>query len=206
MSQNPYQSAPLSNPAIVAPQQKPGALTAIAVICLILGILGILASLFAIIMLFFQDSINQFQAAQPGAPRPEAMAEMQAFQASQFLPNLIFGGCNVILGSLLAIGAVGVLGTNEWGRNLLRNSLLVAIFFVIIRAVYSLWVQFSSIAQIKKMIGDGQDAAAVEMGMQIGLIVGFVCVIAWLLVLIIFYVWSRIYLNKPHVRALFGAN
>ena len=131
---------------------------------------------------------------------------LQALQASQFFPNLIFGGCNIILGSLLAIGAVGVLGTKEWGRTLLRNSLLVAIVFVIIRAAYSLWVQFTSIAYIKKMIGDGQDAAAVEMGMQIGLIIGFVCVIAWLLVLVVFYVWSRIYLNKPHVKAIFHAN
>lgn len=205
MSQNPYQSNPTLPQATSVPQQKPGGLTAIAVICLILGSLGALMALFGIVMLFFQGSMNQFQAAQPGGPPPEFLAEMEALQASQFIPTLIVNGCNVIIGSLLAIGSIGVLGTKEWGRNLLRNALLAAIFFVVVRGIYGMWVQYSSMSVISKMVPAGGDKATMEAIMQGTIIFGIVIGVIWMVVLIGFYIWSRIYLNKPPIRALFGA-
>ena len=205
MSQNPYQSNPTLPQATSVPQQQPGGLTAIAVICLILGSLGALIALFGIVMLFFQGSMNQFQAAQPGGPPPEFLAEMEALQASQFIPTLIVNGCNVIIGSLLAIGSIGVLGTKEWGRNLLRNALLAAIFFVVVRGIYSMWVQYSSMSVISKMVPAGGDKATMEAIMQGTIIFGIVIGVIWMVVLIGFYIWSRIYLNKPPIRALFGA-
>ena len=205
MSQNPYQSNPTLPQSTSVPQQKPGGLTAIAVICLILGSLGALIALFGIAMLFLQGSMNQFQAAQPGGPPPEFFAEMEALQASQFIPTLIVNGCNVIIGSLLAIGSIGVLGTKEWGRNLLRNALLAAIFFVVVRGIYSMWVQYSSMSVISKMVPAGGDKATMEAIMQGGIIFGIVIGVIWMAVLIGFYIWSRSYLNKPPIRALFGA-
>ena len=205
MSQNPYQSNPTLPQATSVPQQKPGGLTAIAVICLILGSLGALMALFGIVILFFQGSMNQFQAAQPGGPPPEFLAEMEALQASQFIPTLIVNGCNVIIGSLLAIGSIGVLGTKEWGRNLLRNALLAAIFFVVVRGIYGMWVQYSSMSVISKMVPAGGDKATMEAIMQGTIIFGIVIGVIWMVVLIGFYIWSRIYLNKPPIRALFGA-
>ena len=205
MSQNPYQSNPTLPQATSVPQQKPGGLTAIAVICLILGSLGALMALFGIVMLFFQGSMNQFQAAQPGGPPPEFLAEMEALQASQFIPTLIVNGCNVIIGSLLAIGSIGVLGTKEWGRNLLRNALLAAIFFVVVRGIYGMWVQYSSMSVISKMVPAGGDKATMEAIMQGTIIFGIVIGVIWMVVMIGFYIWSRIYLNKPPIRALFGA-
>ena len=205
MSQNPYQSNPTLPQATSVPQQKPGGLTAIAVICLILGSLGALIALFSIAMLFFQESMNQFQAAQPGGPPPEFLAEMEALQASQFIPTLIVYGCNVIIGSLLAIGSIGVLGTKEWGRNLLRNALLAAIFFVIVRGIHGMWVQYNSMSAVSKMLPSGEDTAMVQAIVQGGIIFGIVIGVIWMVVLIVFYIWSRIYLNKPPIRALFGA-
>ena len=205
MSQNPYQSNPTLPQATSVPQQKPGGLTAIAVICLILGSLGALMALFGIVMLFFQGSMNQFQAAQPGGPPPEFLAEMEALQASQFIPTLIVNGCNVIIGSLLAIGSIGVLGTKEWGRNLLRNALLAAIFFVVVRGIYGMWVQYNSMSVISKMVPAGGDKATMEAIMQGTIIFGIVIGVIWMVVMIGFYIWSRIYLNKPPIRALFGA-
>ena len=205
MSENPYQSNPTLPQATSVPQQKPGGLTAIAVICLILGSLGALMALFGIAMLFLQGSMNQLQAAQPGGPPPEFLAEMEALQASQFIPTLIVNGCNVIIGSLLAIGSIGVLGTKEWGRNLLRNALLAAIFFVIVRGIYSMWVQYNSMSAISKMLPSGEDTATLQAIMQGSIIFGIVIGVIWMAVLIGFYVWSWIYLNKPPIRALFGA-
>lgn len=205
MSQNPYQSNPTLPQATSVPQQKPGGLTAIAVICLILGSLGALMALFGIAMLFLQGSMNQFQAAQPGGPPPEFFAEMEALQASQFIPTLIVNGSNVLIGSLLAIGSIGVLGTKEWGRNVLRNALLAAIFFVVVRGIYSMWVQYSSMSAMSKMVPSGGDAATMEAIMQGSIIFGIVIGVIWMAVLIGFYIWSRSYLNKPPIRALFGA-
>ena len=205
MSQNPYQSNPTLPQATSVPQQKPGGLTAIAVICLILGSLGALMALLSIAMLFLQGSMNQFQAAQPGGPPAEFFAEMEALQASQFIPTLIVNGCNVIIGSLLAIGSIGVLGTKEWGRNLLRNALLAAIFFVIVRGIYSMWVQYNSMSAISKMLPSGEDTATLQAIVQGSIIFGIVIGVIWMAVLIGFYIWSRSYLNKPPIRALFGA-
>ena len=205
MSENPYQSNPTLPESTSVPQQKPGGLTAIAVICLILGSLGALMALFGIAMLFLQGSMNQFQAAQPGGPPPEFFAEMEALQASQFIPTLIANGCNVIIGSLLAIGSIGVLGTKEWGRSLLQNALLAAIFFVIVRGIYTIWMQYSSMSAMSKMVPSGGDAATMEAIMQGSIIFGIVIGVIWMAVLIGFYIWSRSYLNKPPIRALFGA-
>ena len=203
MSQNPYQSNPTLPQATSVPQQKPGGLTAIAEICLILGSLGALMAIFGIVMLFLQGTMNQFQ---PGAAEAEFLAEMEALQASQFIPTLIVYGCNVIIGSLLAIGSIGVLGTKEWGRSLLRNALLAAIFFVIVRGIYTMWMQYSSMSAMSNMMSSaGENAAAVEMGMQIGIFIGIAFTVIWGAALIVFYIWSRNYLNKPPVRALFGA-
>ena len=203
MSQNPYQSNPTLPQATSVPQQKPGGLTAIAVICLILGSLGALMAIFGIVMLFLQGTMNQFQ---PGAAEAEFLAEMEALQASQFIPTLIVYGCNVIIGSLLAIGSIGVLGTKEWGRSLLRNALLAAIFFVIVRGIYTMWMQYSSMSAMSNMMSSaGENAAAVEMGMQIGIFIGIAFTVIWGAALIVFYIWSWNYLNKPPIRALFGA-
>ena len=162
-------------------------------------------ALFGIAMLFLQGSMNQFQAAQPGGPPAEFFAEMEALQASQFIPTLIVNGCNVIIGSLLAIGSIGVLGTKEWGRSLLRNALLAAIFFVIVRGIYTIWMQYSSMSAISKMVPSGGDAAPMEAIIQGSIIFGIVIGVIWMAVLIGFYIWSRSYLNKPPIRALFGA-
>ena len=163
-------------------------------------------SLFAIAMLFLQGTINQLPSGQTGGPETDFIAQMEAIQTNQFLTNLIFGGCNVIVGSLLAIGSIGVLGTKEWGRNLLRNSLLVAILFVIVRGIGTMWIQYQAISSISKMIpSGGEGAVAMQTVMQVSIIFGIVIGVIWMAVLIGFYVWSRIYLNKPPIRALFGA-
>lgn len=207
MSENPYQSTPeFASPSGVAPQQKPGGLTTIAVICLILGVLGVLGSIFAIAMAFLQGSINELQNVQAGGPGAEIQAKMQELQLSQFVPTLIFAGCNVIIGSLLAIGAIGVLGLKEAGRNLLRNALLAAAIFIIVRGLYHVWAQFGVMSALAEVVPQGGgDAATFQSAMQVGMIIGLVFSLAILAVFVGFYLWSRMYLNKPSIRALFGA-
>ena len=68
-----------------------------------------------------------------------------------------------------------------------------------------MWVQYSSMSVISKMVPAGGDKATMEAIMQGTIIFGIVIGVIWMVVLIGFYIWSRIYLNKPPIRALFGA-
>ena len=212
MSQNPYESVPsLPNPSGVSnAQQKPTGLIAVPVICLILGLLGTLITLAGLVMLAFQ-SINGSPPIMPTAGDP-AIAEYQAklaeFQQHQFVPNLVANVCGLIVGLLLVVGAIGVFGLKEWGRNLLRNALMFAVIFVALRAAYTAWVQYRTMGMLTEAVappaGRG-DAGTFEMGMQIGVIAVIAVGLVWGAVLIGFYLWSRSYLNKNSVVPFFNA-
>ena len=208
MSENPYQSVPsLPNPSRGAPvlQQKPAWLTAIPVICLVLGLLGGLFTLAGLVMLVYQS----FNGGPPVMPAGMAdyQAEMAEFQQQQFVPNLIFNGCGLIVASLLVVGSIGVLKLQERGRNLLRNALLLAVIFVALRGVYTAWIQYRAMEMLSRTMTppNGTDAVTFETGMQIGVIAVIVLGLIWGALLIVFYLWSRAYLNKQSVVPFFAA-
>ena len=202
MSENPYQSAPsLPNPASLAAQQKPIGLTAIPVICLILGILGTLMNLWILIVLVFQDS---FKAAQP-ANLAEYHEKLAAIQQGQIIFSIIIICCNFIIAPLLVYGAISVLKVKESGRNLLRNTLLFAIIFVVARGAYAIWHQFNKMSAMKELPSAEFNDPVMASAMQFSMVAGIVVGVIWAVGLVGFYVWSRVYLNKPSVRAFFDA-
>ena len=92
-------------------------------------------SLFAIAMLFLQGTINQLPSGQTGGPETDFIAQMEAIQTNQFLTNLIFGGCNVIVGSLLVQQtAIAIPPARESSQSsylvFFLATFLVAVFFV----------------------------------------------------------------------------
>ena len=110
-----YQDAPdLSTPASTSAvaQQKNGGLMAITVVCLILGLLGLLTSIFGLTMLPSQETISQMQSGQPGI-LGDFQVKMAEIQQSQFIPNLVVIGLNLIVGTLLIIGSIDVLKTRN---------------------------------------------------------------------------------------------
>ena len=215
MSQtNPYQSVPsLPNSGKSIAKQKPGGLTAIPVICLILGALGIITGLLGVVMTVFQGFANNLQQGMQMDPgMAEFQAKMQEVQQIQFVPNLIANGCNLIVGSLLVVGAIGVFGLKEWGRKLLRNALLFASVFVVLRGLFMIWVQYSTMGVMAEAMpipggasGPGAGPETFKMMMQAGVIVGIVIGLAWVGLLLGFYLWSRSYLNKESVVPFFVA-
>lgn len=217
MSQNPYESVPslpkpgesvasLQNPGEGQEQQKPTGLTAIPVICGILGALGALMAVLALVMLAFPGFAEGIQGMQTDPGMIEYQTKMQAFQRTQAVPNLIANGCGLIVGPLLAIGAFAVFGLKEWGRNLLRNTLLLAAIFVVLRGGYVTWMQYRSMEMIEGVtMGQGADTGVVEMIMQASVIIGIVIGLGWIAVLAGFYLWSRSYLNKESIVAYFDA-
>ena len=209
MSQNLYENVPSlpNSGGGVAAQQKPAGLTAVPVICLILGLLGSLVTLAGLSMLAFQ-SFNGGPPTIPTAGAPgmaEYQTEMVELQQQQFFPNLIVNAAGLIVGVLLVVGAIGVFGLKEWARNLLRNALLFAAIFVVLRGVYTAWIQYRTIGMLKGVMAPpgGGETAAFEMGMKVGLIAVIVVGLVWGAALAGFYLWSRGYLNRPSVVALF---
>jgi len=189
-------------------QQKPTGLTVVSVICLILGAIGTFTGLLGLVTTIFQSFAGDLQG-MPGDPKiAEMQRKIQQLQQLQFVPNLVANGFNLLVGSLLFTGAIGVLGLKEWGRNLLRNALLVATIFAILRGIYMIWLQYRSIEVIKEIMPASQsgDAGVFAMVMQAGLILGVVIGLAWAAVLAGFYLWSRSYLNKPSIVSLFDAS
>ena len=219
MSQNPFESTPslpnagprpAPNAAESVTQQKPTGLTVVPVLCLVLGVLGVLTGLLGMLMVFFQKEASSFQNLQ--ANQAPGIVELQAkileFQQTQTIPNLIFHGCNLIVGALLIIGALGVLGLQESKRGLLRNTLLCATIFVVLRGFYYAWVQYSSMNLISGMtLPNGSDTATFtfQTAMQVGFIIGIAFAVAWAAILVVFYLWSRSYLGKESVVPLFKA-
>ena len=206
MSENPYQNAPsLPNPSAGAKRQKPAGLTVVPVFCLILGVLGILTGVAGLAGTIFQSYVSDLQNMQAAPEMAEFQAKMQDFQSFQFVPNLIVNACNLIVASLLVVGAVGVFGLKEWGRKLLRNGLLIAVIYIVLRGIYTAWMQYQAMDMMKGMMPaqGGGDPATFEAIMQAGIIFGIVVVFAWVAALTAFYLWSRSYLNRDAIVAFF---
>ena len=213
--QNPYESIPSlpkSGESLTRQknltQQKPAGLTVVPVFCLILGLLGSLITLAGLVMLAFQ-SFNGGPASMPTAGPPgmaQYQADIEEFQQHQFVPNLFFNGCGLIVGGLLVVGAIGVFGLKEWGRNVLRNALLLAVAFVALRGVYTAWVQYRTMGMLAEALAPSSgSAASFEVGLQVGVIAVIAIGLIWGVALAGFYLWSRSYLNKPSVVAFFNA-
>ena len=159
-----------------------------------------------LVMVVFQGFANDLQNMQTAPGMADFQVKMQEFQRTLFVPNLIAQGTNLIVGTLLILGSVGVFGLKGWGRNLLRNTLLFAAIFVLLRGAYTAWVQYRTMDLMKGMMPiQGGDTATFEMAMQAGMIVSIVFGFVWVGALAGFYLWSRFYLNKDSVVALFDA-
>lgn len=210
-----YQDAPdLSTPASTSAvaQQKNGGLMAITVVCLILGLLGLLTSIFGLTMLPSQETISQMQSGQPGM-LGDFQVKMAEIQQSQFIPNLVVIGLNLIVGTLLIVGSIDVLKTKEWGCNLLRNALLAAAIFVVLRGIYHIWVEIrvkysmkGFMQEMMPALGGNEDAVAIGMQISFGirLVIGLLWPVGLSVFLSGFYLWSRMCLNKPSIKVIFN--
>ena len=185
---------------------------AITVVCLILGLLGLLTSIFGLTMLPSQETISQMQSGQPSM-LGDFQVKMAEIQQSQFIPNLVVIGLNLIVGTLLIVGSIDVLKTKEWGCNLLRNALLAAAIFVVLRGIYHIWVEIrvkysmkGFMQEMMPALGGNEDAVAIGMQISFGirLVIGLLWPVGLSVFLSRFYLWSRMCLNKPSIKVIFN--
>lgn len=218
MTDNPFASPqPVSGDNSLPSKQKaPGALMAILIICLVLGILGLLGSCFGGVALAFQTQINQLQANNPDPIAKKMQAEMQEVQQQQFIPNLIMIGLNFIVAPLLITGAIGGLNRKPWAYKFLTVGLLLAVFYVVVRAVLTITIQLATMGTVTKAMQEGiqqQGGANAAQGaefagnlMQFGIYAVIAVSVLWSLLQLGFYIWSWTYLRKDQTRSYLGVD
>jgi len=88
----------------------------------------------------------------------------------------------------------------------LRNALLIAAIFVVLRGIYGIWVQYSMLGWMQEMLsvqGQGGNEATMTTVIQVSMLVGLVIGLAWVGALAGFYIWGRLYFEKQTIKDTF---
>ena len=208
MSDNPFVSPKTTEYGSPASPTKPvpAALTPICIICLILGLMGFLGSCSQGVFIPFQGS---FEKMMEGVPVPIEQKEFQRIQMdaqkSLMVLYIVILVVNLIVGAMLFIGSIGGLQRKEGGRKILSLALVGAILYGVLKIGVVIYSYFATTALMKAAVADYSGEAPVESMEQMlqftqmitAIFTGVSIVMA--IALIAFYVWARMYINKPHV-------
>jgi hypothetical protein len=223
---DPYRSPSLPEGPYAAPTPvgRPGWLTMLCVCCIVLGALGLLNSLFGTLGIIGGKAIQtwiQPKGATTGMP-PEMQEAQETFQKEMyavqdryfwFLVSAI--AARFIVAPLLLYAGIRALSLEEQGRKLLVLACAIALGFELCSAILQCAIAIENLSItnsyveniMSKMPKDKANAAKVASIVQtttriIGVIVlAFTGLIVALKLAL--YGFGFIYLQKPHIQALF---
>ena len=214
MSDNPFksQSTDSTPPAapdsggVVLPPTAPGALTPILVFCLIFGIFGLMGTCLGGVMIFALEPMLEL-AESAGAPEADMRFSRLSLDAqkSVMLPGLIVTGLNLIVATMLIIGAFGCFKRKEPSRVFMRTALLAAIVYSVLKIAATLYGYFAGDAATRAAIEKLKDDPLYDsiqsqyVGNQLVGLGSIVFTVVIGLVMLAFYFWARSYLNKSAV-------
>lgn len=212
MSDNPFNApqqpayAP-QNPQYAPTPQRPTMLTVILVLAMVISSFGFVCNSIGTGSLFFQDwllSVND-SALPPTEDMLSARKEIIEMNQQILIPNLIILGSNVLISFLLFLASILCLNRKSAGRSLLSMAILFAALNVIARTVFQLYYQLSNGAKMAdlQVRHTGQSAEGMEGLMEWSQKIGVGFVIGWALLLLGYYVFSWLYLQKDQVKAYF---
>jgi hypothetical protein len=219
---DPYRSPSLPEGVSTGPRPtgRPGWLSIVCVLCIVLGALGLVNSVFGAFGMVVGPRFQQFMAAQPKPGMPddlkEAQEKMQAdiykIQAKYIWPLgismlLRLGVCTVLL-----VGGIRCLNMVEPGRRLLIIACSIALVFDLLQAIFQMVITVENMTVVNEFMetmanrtGNAPKELEVIMKTVSSVIrffsLGLICVIA--LAKIGFYIFSVLYLQKPHIMVLF---
>jgi hypothetical protein len=199
---------------------RPGWLSVLCVLCIVLGALGLMNSVFGTIGLAVGPRIQRFMAAQPKSGMPEELKkaqetfqeDMYQIQRKYIWPLSISMFFRVVVCTLLLVGGIRALSLAEQGRKLLMIACAIALVFDLLQAILQLVIGIENMTVTNEFMEamaspGGTTPKDVEIFIKtLGsvirfLVVGMICVFA--LAKIAFYIFSVLYLQKPHIVALF---
>jgi len=145
MSDNPFAS-PTQNPGNMpqpggqyqGPMRTPTAITAVTIISLILGVLGLFGVCAGVGGFFVAKSMNAtFEELAEKDPQMKMQLDVQEAQQKFMLPAMIITSFNLFIASGLVIGSIMTLMRKKIGPGLLKKCFLVAIFYCIVRIIFT---------------------------------------------------------------------
>jgi hypothetical protein len=199
--------------------KRPGGVTAVCILAMLLAAAGLFASLIAAATLVIGPERLQEMMPQPkGENEARIQREMQAEINAVTEPLKPITTTLLVLEALTCIGllvaSIRTLGLHEQGRRLLRLMLILAIPLTMVRSTVGGYMTLGiADAQAKFMPelmaaqqkGNKLPADFGEKMAQISRIFGMVWIVGSLVVVLIIYIVSWLYLNRPRVVAAFAA-
>ncbi|WP_345687133.1 hypothetical protein [Novipirellula caenicola] len=207
---NPYVQAQLVHDVAVV---RPTGITVIAVVCIVAGILGSLSSLGSLANTLFSERFaSMFTPSGPaGEIQGEMQREMMAVLGKYYFVNLALAVAGMAIGIALFVGGIGVIQGKAWSRGWVRRTLLVAIFFEVVRVVVYSLTQFEMypVTQeyMQKIAGEQNGAMGGETMAwfsTIGVVISMVFIVGWFLLKLFLMIWGRRYLAKETLDSYFG--
>jgi hypothetical protein len=223
---DPYRSPSLPEGPYAGPPptgRRPGWLTTLCVLCIVLGALGLFNSLFGAFGLVvgrqFQQFVMKSQSQTPGVP-PEMQEAQEKMQTEMFAIQekylwALAGGLvfRFVASALLLIGGIGALGLKPWGRQVLIAGCAVAAPFVMLDAILQSLISMENMTVMnsfmERIIQTSPANAPEKMEGFIRGMFGFIKIASIAVVGLIalakiaLYTFGLVYLNKPHIKALF---
>lgn len=217
---DPYQSPALPPPVLAVETRphegRPLLLSAICVLCLVIGTLGVINAVIGVSALLAGHQLKSMF-------RPEGQAEQlddinalqqriqdrqYVIQREYFWPIIVATVIKLIICLALALAGMRALSLHDADRRLLMAVCGFVILYEVLWSVVQFSIQYQSLTVMRELAGNEDEPRGqqVEFMMSMmkntmyGVLVGL---IVMQLTKIGFYLGSMLYLNRPHVRALF---
>ena len=202
---------------------RPGLLTALCVLCIVLGTLGLMNSLFGTIGALAGPKLQQMIQPKSSPSMPQEMQKVQQefqdevirIQGKYYWESVVALLFRFAAALLLLIGGLRTLGFAEPGRKVLLVACAVALAFELAHAILQSMVQMEMMSSVNSLVEgllnnmpQNKDMPAGFKGTMSSIVRGSIIaqlVIMYLLVLAKagLYLFGLIYLQKPHIKALF---
>lgn len=136
--------------------------------------------------------------------------DMQNFSTTFAPVTVVLGVLNMILAICLGVGGILLLSRKPAGRKILMIATVLAAVFVVLRAIVQGYMQIQIIGMMKEAMegmpdaAGGGDAEMVATFMNVGIWFGICFTVVWTLALVVFYLWSHVYLKSRRVTDFFA--
>lgn len=188
--------------------ERPGILTAIAIIGIILGSLGVLAALLGAAGLMVQGQITtELSAAGAGGPELDYARQIAEVSLAYRVPTLVGALANLVVSALLIVGGAMLLARKPVAVGLMTGTIVAAIVVDLYSAALGAYVQ-TKIAPIQQEMTRalaaempaGADPAIMDSMVTAATWAGLAMAVLWLLCKLAYYIVSLVALKRPAVK------
>jgi hypothetical protein len=198
------------------PTQRPGALTAAAILCIIYGSLGAMSGVCGIAGMALQGAGGKNLLAGNDPAQAEMQKKMEEALERKLPGHAAFDLSYALLSLLTAIGlliaGIGLLGVRPWSRMLAMTSAIAAMIPLILHALYLIVFVIPIMGEVAQVVqdalpqkGPGPQPAQV-IGVVKAVMIGIMVMLAVFKVLwVIYLAVVMMLLSRPNIRAAFAS-